>query len=96
MGLFTSVIMIVVHLLLICIDLLLFFSLMYWLCCIWRYRWFEVLYCIGKPAIDLFVENLQGIISRISGKIFFKKQLLLIGIFLLIVTRLLLTALFSR
>ena len=49
-----------------------------------------------RPALDLFLDYIQKVVSQVNNKIFSQRQLLVVGMFALMLARFFLIALFSK
>jgi len=96
MGLFSNLIMSLIHLLLIATDIIFFFLVTTLLCHKWRTSWLIAFNSIGKPLVDWFTGYIQKTTSHITDKTFSQRALLVVGMLALVFIRFLLVALFSK
>ena len=96
MGILPNLLFSFVHLLLIAIDVTTFFVLIRIFCHRWHLSWLEPFNSVGKPLVDGFTIHIQKLVNHISPKSFSQSGLLNIGIGTLLITRILLVALFRK
>lgn len=85
-----------IQLLLVAIDILLFFILVKILCYRLNLALLTALDSIGTPLVDWFIEYIRKALGHISQKYFSRRALLVTGMLALMFLRLLLGALFSK
>lgn len=96
MGLLTHLILSFVHLLLVAIDLLFFFTLVRLLCYRWQSRWLTAVNSAGRPLVDWFSGYVQKGLNHFAHGNFSEKAVLLVGMSTLTLARFVLVALFSK
>jgi len=96
MGLFTNLILSLIHVLLIAIDLMLFFLLAKILTYKWQNSLLTAFNSVGKPVVDWFTNYLEKGVHHLSSKTYSQKMLLVIGMLVLMFARLMLVALFCE
>ena len=82
----------VVYLLLIAIDVLMFFALIRLLHCKWPNPCLEAFNATGTPVVDWLTNHIEKVLRRVSDKAFSQRTQLSIGITVLVLARVLLTA----
>lgn len=96
MGLFSNLILSLIHFTLIFIDVLFFFVVVRMLCYRRQCRWLNALDSAGKPLVDWLTGYIQKGVGHINHKIYSQKALLVIGMLTLMFARFFLVALFSE
>lgn len=96
MGLLEHVLWIAVHLILIAVDLMVFFMLVRALCCRWRTSWLMAFDSTGQPIVDLFTGCVQAGIRHISHRNCSKNTTFLVGMLVLMFLRISLAALLGK
>ena len=82
----------VVYLLMIAIDVLMFFTAVRLLHCKWAMPCLEAFNATGTPVVDWFMNHTERVLHRLSNKTFSQRTRLSIGIATLVLIRALLTA----
>ena len=95
MGLLSSIVIIIAHILFIGIDVLTFFILARLLWLRWRPSWLTRINSTGKPIVNGFFPYIEKGLSRLSNRPFSETTMLLIGLLSLTFARFFLTALVS-
>ena len=82
----------VVYLLMIAIDVLMFFAIIRLLCGKWATPCLGAFDATGTPIVDWFTNHIERVLYRLSNKTFSQRTQLSIGIAVLVLARTLLTA----
>jgi hypothetical protein len=93
MGIFTNLLLGLVRVVVTGMDIVCFLILAHVLCYRLNYSWLNAIDSVGKPVVDWFTTYLQKVISLISRKYLSQRELLVIGILLLMFVRIFLVAL---
>lgn len=96
MGLFSSLLLSIVHLMLLAIDILSFFILVRLLCYGWHAGWLKALDTTGKPVVDWFIDYVQRIATHLTTTKYSQRAQLAAGMLVLVLIRSLLVALFGK
>lgn len=96
MGILINLLLSFVHLVLIAIDVTIFFVLIRILCYRWHSPWLESFNFAGQPLVNRLNNCTAKLSNRITHKSFSQKGLLNISIIALVIARIFLIALFSK
>jgi hypothetical protein len=86
----------VVYLLMIAIDVLMFFAIIRLLHCKWATPCLSAFNATGTPVVDWFTNHTERVLHRLSNKTFSQRTQLSIGIAAMVLARALLTAVFCN
>lgn len=96
MGIIQNLIYAFVHLMVTALDILSFFFVVRILCQRWNPAWLHYFDSIGKPLVAWFTKNIGNIMGRIGRKPVTEKGLMAIGLLALLLTRLMVVALYNE
>jgi hypothetical protein len=96
MGILINLLLSFVHLVLIALDVAIFFVLIRMLCYRWHWPWLEAFDAVGKPLVDRLNNNTAKLSNRISHKNFSQRGLLNTSIITLVIVRIFLVAIFTN
>ena len=86
----------VVYLLMIAMDVLIFFAIIRLLHCKWTTPGLGAFDVAGAPVVDWFTNHTERVLHRLSNKTFSQRTQLYIGIAAMVLARALLTAVFCN
>lgn len=93
MGILTNLLVGIIHVVVTGMDIVCLLILAHVLCYRLNYSWLNAIDCVGKPVVDWFTTYLQKVISLVSRKYLSQRELLVIGILILMFVRIFLVAL---
>ncbi len=92
MGLFTNLVLGLVHLFLVATDILFLLLLATMLTYRWQTRWLTAITSVGKPAVDWLTGQIERGLGHVCWKVPSERTILFIGMLAISVLRLLLAA----
>lgn len=96
MGLLIGFVLGFVHLFLVAVDILFVLMLTRMLSYRWQAHWLVAINATGKPAVDWFTGQVEGVLDRIGWKAPSERGVLFIGMLAISILRLLVVASFGR